>query len=199
MVAGAAAIVQGVQIACGGPPLDPIEVRDLLVATGTPQVLGPFPGNIGPRPDLAAALERVDVDNDLDGYAECAGDCDDTVLATHPGAPETNDGLDNQCPGDTGFGSVDEVASDNGFHDPTDATSYSWTAQTDATTYEIARSTAADFSTGCASWETAGTSIQDAEDPPAGGLFHYVVRALVPFPGSWGQGTESGERTGACL
>ena len=199
MVAGAAAIVQGVQIACGGPPLDPLEVRDLLVATGTPQVPGPYPGNIGPRPNLAAALARVDVDDDLDGFAECAGDCDDAVLATHPGAPEINDGLDNQCPGETGFGSVDEVASDSGFHDPVDATSYSWTTQAGATTYEVARSAAVDFSSGCQRWETAVASIQDAENPSPGGVFHYVVRVLNPFPGSWGLGTLIGERTGACL
>ncbi|NIL99971.1 MAG: S8 family serine peptidase [Acidobacteria bacterium] len=199
MIAGAAAIVQGVQIACGGSPLDPIEVRELLVSTGTPQVPGPFPGNIGPRPNLAAALARVDVDNDQDGFAECAGDCDDAVLATHPGAPETNDGLDNQCPGEAGFGSVDEVAPDSGFHDPINATSYSWTTQAGATTYEVARSTTSDFSAGCLRWETSGTSIQDAEDPSPGVLFHYLVRALNPFAGSWGQGTTIGERSGACL
>jgi len=199
MVAGAAAIVQGVQTACGGAPLDPLEVRDLLVATGSPQVPGPYPGHIGPRPDLAAALARVDVDDDLDGFAECQGDCDDAVAATRPGAPEVNDGLDNQCPGDPGYGPADEIAGDAGFHDPADPTVFSWTAQSGATTYEVARSSSPDLSTGCARWETAATSIQDAEAPPPGGLFHYVVRPLAPFAGSWGRSSADAERAGTCL
>jgi hypothetical protein len=184
---------------CGGPPLTPSAVRDLLVTTGSPQVAGPYPGNIGPRPDLAAALAHIDVDNDADGLAECAGDCDDAIAETYPGAPETNDGLDNQCPGDAGFGSVDEIAGDAGFHDPADATSFSWTAQDGALSYEVARSTAADFSTGCARWESTSPATQDVEDPTTGGVFHYVVRALTPHAGSWGQGTTGGERSDPCL
>jgi len=61
-------------------------------------------------------------DDDLDGYCDagmatvgappiCAhggGDCDDTKAAVHPGAAELCDGIDNQCPGDAGFGQIDE-------------------------------------------------------------------------------------------
>ena len=35
-------------------------------------------------------------------------DCDDSDPDVHPGAPELCDGKDNQCPGDPGYGQVDE-------------------------------------------------------------------------------------------
>ena len=60
-------------------------------------------------------------DMDGDGYgtdlgdpiawAGCAypgGDCDDTNPEVHPNAPELCDYKDNQCPGDPGYGEVDE-------------------------------------------------------------------------------------------
>jgi hypothetical protein len=36
-------------------------------------------------------------DDDLDGYSECDGDCDDTTAAIHPGASQICDGLNNDC------------------------------------------------------------------------------------------------------
>jgi hypothetical protein len=199
MIAGAAAILQGVQAACGGDPLSPATVRDILVETGTPQVAGPYPGNIGPRPDLRAALMRVDEDNDNDGLAECEGDCDDTAAATYPGAMETNDGLDNQCPGEPGYGSIDETSGVSSFHNPLDKNEYSWTAQPGAATYEVARSSSADFSTDCARWETAATSWIDSTSPPQGSVFFYLNRPLTPFAGSWGRMSSGAERSGPCL
>jgi len=38
------------------------------------------------------------LDDDHDGWSECAGDCNDANVAVHPGAPEICDGIDNQCP-----------------------------------------------------------------------------------------------------
>jgi formylglycine-generating enzyme required for sulfatase activity len=52
-------------------------------------------------------------DSDGDGYFAQAGcgtavDCDDTNKNVYPGAPEACDGIDNQCPGDAGYGQWDE-------------------------------------------------------------------------------------------
>ena len=42
------------------------------------------------------------------GYVADGTDCDDFDSDTYPGAPELCDGEDNQCPGDPGFGEIDE-------------------------------------------------------------------------------------------
>ncbi|HXG65441.1 MAG TPA: S8 family serine peptidase [Blastocatellia bacterium] len=59
MVAGAAAVLQSILIERGQPPLTPIQLRRLLAATGTPQT-GDTGQNIGPRPNLRAAIEMLD-------------------------------------------------------------------------------------------------------------------------------------------
>jgi hypothetical protein len=53
MVAAVVLSVQGMRLARGAAPLEPLAMRDLLVQTGTPQA--PGPQQIGPLPDLAAA------------------------------------------------------------------------------------------------------------------------------------------------
>ncbi len=55
IVAGTVLAIQGVRQACGLPPLRPLEMRDLLARTGTGQG-EPLTTNIGPLPNLAAAL-----------------------------------------------------------------------------------------------------------------------------------------------
>jgi predicted outer membrane repeat protein len=58
MVAAAAAIVQAIAIQENGAPLSPWQVRDLLVATGSPQ-LGNAAERIGPRPNLRQAIAEL--------------------------------------------------------------------------------------------------------------------------------------------
>jgi len=60
IVTGAVAVIEGVRLARGWPPLSPAAMRSLLVTTGVPQI-SPPPGNIGPRPDLAQALLTMPV------------------------------------------------------------------------------------------------------------------------------------------
>lgn len=59
IVAGVAASLQGVALANLGSKLDPLALRQLLVATGTPQAPGPNGELIGPQPDLAAAITEL--------------------------------------------------------------------------------------------------------------------------------------------
>jgi hypothetical protein len=58
MVAGAAANLQGIATLQFGAPLTPLQMRDLLVNTGSPQQ-GDIKRHIGPRPDLRKASEFV--------------------------------------------------------------------------------------------------------------------------------------------
>lgn len=58
IVAGAVANLQGIALQCRGSVLAPLEMRALLVETGSPQ-LGDTHEHIGPRPDLRRAIERL--------------------------------------------------------------------------------------------------------------------------------------------
>ncbi len=67
--------------------------------------------------DTGPALSAADDDND--GFSSCTGDCDDDERGDHPGAPETCDGVDNDCNGDIddnpncGSDDDDDAASDD--------------------------------------------------------------------------------------
>ena len=56
IVVGAAALIQGTRIARGLAPLTSVQMRALMVATGTPQIVGTPPILIGPLPNLRAAI-----------------------------------------------------------------------------------------------------------------------------------------------
>ena len=138
-------------------------------------------------------------DNDQDGFfvdPECPPfDCDDTDPATHPYAPETNDGKDNQCGDDPGFGVIDEISGTIAAASKVDL---SWPAQTGATSYEVTRDESPVFDGPCVTGSTASTSWSDLEVPAPAHAFHYLVRALAPHAGSWGQDSSGAERVGVC-
>jgi hypothetical protein len=162
-----------------------------------------------------------EIDNDCDGYVECSpwigpvpgppcaapleprglprviggGDCNDDYGATYPDAPETNDAQDNQCPGEMGYGIVDEVSGLMTF-EPDKAT-FCWPGQAGADLYEIARSEQPDFSA-CRSGILSAVCAGDPEVPATGQAFYYLVRAASPNPGSWGQDSAGNERIVAC-
>ncbi len=81
--------------------------------------------------------EGLSTDADSDGHflpGSCLtpdDDCDDGNADVYPGAPEILDGIDNQCPGDPGYGEVDEgldfglVSPANESH-PSSPPSFSW-------------------------------------------------------------------------
>ena len=74
-----------------------------------------------------------------------------------------------------------------------------WTAQAGATLYQIARSTAADFSADCTTFSDAAPCFPDgAPVPPPAGSFFYAVRTLSPRLGSWGMDSVGVERTVPC-
>jgi len=140
--------------------------------------------------------EEVCNNFDEDGGGD-ACDCAVTDPDIYPDAPEINDGTDNQCPGDYGYGMADETSGNSGFHDPANRNAYSWTAQSGATSYEVVRSAIPDFSGGCASDVTGATLWVDLTEPGPYGLLAYLNRPLAPNVGSWGPGS-AGERTGVC-
>jgi hypothetical protein len=141
-----------------------------------------------------------DTDGDCFHDVGCGGrDCDDAVAATYPDAAEVNDALDNQCPGEHGYGVVDEICGVCGFLNPSDATELSWPAQASATSYDVARSTVGDFSSDCTLLSvTPDPYILDPTTPVAGQVLFYLVRPLAAYQGSWGQDSSGVERLFTC-
>ena len=128
----------------------------------------------------------------------CAVDCDDSDPSVYPGAAEINDGIDNQCPGSVGYGLIDEISGDSGFHTPGGKLVYSWTPQSGATDYEVARANARDFTAGCQSIQTSSSQWNDLEVPSIGEVFYYVNRPVAPSTGSWGARSSGAQRTVSC-
>jgi hypothetical protein len=137
-------------------------------------------------------------DRDADGSSFCDDDCDDTSAFVHRGAVETNDGFDNQCPGDDGFGLRDEISGNLGFWNPADRNEISWPEQTGATSYEVARSTVSHFFTDCTTTTVGEPRWSDTAAPTTGGVLHYLARPAAPHAGSWGADSSGAERTEIC-
>jgi hypothetical protein len=132
------------------------------------------------------------------GYVAVGDDCDDSHDAIAPGSVEINDGLDNQCPGDVGFGTIDEISGAIGFHAPFDRNTLSWVRQDMATGYQVARATDPQFAHECAVFSTPVARWTDAVSVPADTCFYYLVRSAQPHVGSWGAGSARAERTESC-
>jgi len=134
------------------------------------------------------------------GYVALPGDCDDTNEDTYSGAAEINDGMDNQCPGDSGHALVDEITGVCGFHNPVDANEFSCPLQTGATRYEVARSPHPEFPSdvGCLRIVSDAATWLDSDPVPEGTGFYYLVRAHEPNVGSWGADSGGLERTVTC-
>jgi hypothetical protein len=136
-------------------------------------------------------------DSDADGWGDLC-DCATSDPTTYPGAPETNDGEDNQCYGDPGFGLIDELSGTIGFFNPADNSELSWPAQAGATHYQVSRADTQDSSSGCTFLpSTPTTFFVETETPPEGG-FCYLVRPTRPNLGSWGADWSGVERVLLC-
>jgi len=134
--------------------------------------------------------------SDLDGDGFCSpADCDETDPSIHDDAPEINDGIDNQCPGDHGYGAVDEIS---GEVTCTGDGWISWEPQSAATLYQVARSSAPDFSTDCVAETTTSVTYDVSPDPDPDACWYYLVRAMTPNEGSWGLDSTGGERSVVC-
>jgi hypothetical protein len=154
------------------------------------------------RHSAIIACEMCLGDDDHDGVVDSpdcgAVDCDDADAQTYPGGLEINDGKDNQCPGDAGFGLVDEVDGAMGFKTPGDKNTLSWPAQSGATGYQVGRSGDPGFATGCTSFLSSTPSITDPGSPPANLGFYYLLRATTPLTGSWGATSAGAPRSTVC-
>ena len=199
-------LIAGCPSPIGGSPAGALCRVDRV--TGAQTVLSDFfnPAQ-GPLygPVSIAVVGTEDLDGD--GYgspasAACAHaqlDCNDTNANIYPDAPEINDGRDNQCPGEPGYGVIDEISGQSQFPVANDKTRFEWDAQSGATAYQVVRSTAVDFSSGCTVFATSQPFIIDADVPPPGGSFYYLVRATAPSVGSWGQLGDGTQRTVPCV
>ncbi|HEX5041700.1 MAG TPA: putative metal-binding motif-containing protein [Candidatus Polarisedimenticolaceae bacterium] len=132
----------------------------------------------------------------LPGHATRGGDCNDASAVTYPGAAERNDGLDNNCSGDLGFGLVDEISGLTSFPDKT---TFCWPAQAGAAEYQVARDGKRTFTACTILATTSQTCITDAGNPdPGGRLFYYLVRSSRHHVGSWGAVSSGAERRLSC-
>jgi hypothetical protein len=170
--------------------LDDIRLTGLLASQVSPVT--------DPRSAPPTACPVPCADADKDAWSVCDGDCDDADPATHPYALEINDGRDNQCPGYIGSGVTDEISGRTRFSIPSNPDFFVWPQQIGATSYLVARSSRADFSAACVTFQTSSNNLTDPVRPAAGGAFFYLVRPQAPHVGSWGQDSSGREITGIC-
>jgi hypothetical protein len=149
------------------------------------------------------------VDDDGDGYTECAGDCNDANASIQPGAAEVCNGIDDNC----------DFSVDNGIPAPGATTltgvgksgtdvEISWSPLADATAYDVVKGDIAtllgsgsDFTSAtsaCLADDLVVTTAQDAEVPAAGSGIWYLTRAVNACGGNGtydeGSGSQQGSR-----
>lgn len=138
------------------------------------------------------------LDGDFDRFGN-ACDCGAFDRSVYPGAAEVFDGVDNQCPGDPGYGATDEVDGNAGFHDPLSTERYSWSVLPGAEEYQVARGREPRFPSCTLFGPSSGTEVIDAGVPPEGASFYYLVRVVSPSVGSWGTGSSGVARSVPCV
>ncbi len=124
-------------------------------------------------------------------------DCDPDDDKTYPGAVERNDQRDNQCPGDPGYGVVDELTAPIMFFNKD---ILMWEQQLGATRYAVARASKADYSAGCTLFTLPNqvNSFNTTGLPLSGQIRFFLVRPIAPNVGSWGQNSAGVERNIPC-
>ncbi len=126
------------------------------------------------------------LDNDGDGFSECAGDCDDADPLSFTGATERCDGHDNDCDG----------LIDNSAGPPIGPVALSWTTKTTSRwnpvtgaggydivsgDIELLRAGAGDFEhsgVACLGDNVTALEMVDSGLPAAAGGFYYLARAM---------------------
>jgi hypothetical protein len=163
---------------------------------------------------LSAAFAFAGADSDLDGWPDTGDNCPEIFnpdqanvdgdpagdlcdcapanASTYPGAIETNDGLDNNCPGDADYGIVDEISGTIGFFDPTNKDVLSWPAQPGATLYGVGWTGFRPPTTFCV-FNSSGTSSPTMGVAP-GQIWYFIIRANAPRIGSAGRRSDGTPR-----
>ncbi|ANM31144.1 hypothetical protein ABI59_18560 [Acidobacteria bacterium Mor1] len=160
----------------------------------------------------------LDPDGDSDGISDCVDncpgvanpaqtngdgdgsgdlcDCAPNDSRVYVQAPEINDSRDNQCPGDPGFGLIDEISGLAGFTDPDKKFAFCWTAQTGASDYRVIRADDPMFLSGCKDAFTTEVCSVDGDIPQPMRVHHYLVAPVAPNRGSFGADSRGVQRAG---